>query len=233
MYARKKGVNRKAVFAIVLVVALVVVTAAIVLYSNPGGTSKGTTVKVGVKAGDTFTYALSGLSTGPVPSTISSDFGVYNDTSYYKVTVTAVNGTKVTLDTDWAFRNGTNVETPQTIDLSSGILDDQNGFYALYPADMNANQTVYPHVYQGVWINGTQSMPYSTGARQQDYYTATSLLYYTQDPTHSTQCSTYDQIQFDRATGMLTSLVSIRDYNNPQMQTEIMWTLTSCSIWQV
>ncbi len=63
-------------------------------------------------------------ATGPVPDTINPDFGIYNATQYYKVTVTAINGTKVTLDTDWVFRNGTNFDSPQTIDLASGIMSD-------------------------------------------------------------------------------------------------------------
>ena len=230
MSAKKKGVNKKVVFAIVLVAVLAVAATSFVLFS---GQKHPVTVTVGVKVGDTFTYALSGLSDGPVPSTVSADFGIYNETSYYKVTVTAVNGTRVALDTDWVLRNGTSIDAPQTIDVASGILSDQGGFYALYPADMKTNQTVYPHVYQGVWINGTSQMTYAGGTRDANYYTATSLLYYSQDPTHSTQCATYDQIQFDKQTGMLTGMISIRDYNNPVLSTEIIWTLTNTNAWQM
>jgi len=234
MYARKtKGVNKKAVVAaIVLVAVLAVGAAAVVLYSFQGHAAK-TTAKVGVKVGDYFSYELTGEANGPVPSTISPDFSIYNNTDYYKVTVTAIEGTKVTLDTVWAFKNGTTVNNPQTIDLASGILTDQNGFYALYPADMVKNQLVYPHVYSGVWVNGTDPLDYSSGSRQINYYTATGTLYYSQDPTHSTQCSTWDQVSWDKTTGMLTNLISARNYNNPQLSTEILWTLTSTNLWTV
>jgi len=230
MPAKKKGVNKKVVFAIVLVVVLAVAGASIVIFSKQKQQQPEASI-VGVKVGDFFTYALSGQANGPVPSTISTDFSIYNDTSYYNVTVTAINGTTVTLDTDWVLQNGTSIDLPQTIDLASGILGDQNGFYALYPASMNVNETIYPHVYQGVWVNGTDSTSYSSGARETNYYTATGLLYYSQDPTHSTQASTYDQINFDKQTGMLTDLVSIRDYNNPVLSTEIIWSLTNTNAW--
>lgn len=188
-------------------------------------------VKVGVHVGDTFSYALMGTATGPVPDSINPDFGIYNATLYYNVTVTAINGTKVTLDTNWMLRNGTSFDSPQTIDLASGITSDVNGFYPLYPADMTANETVYPHVYQGVKVNGTDTITYTSGARDSNYYVATGLLYYSQDPTHSTQCSTYDQINFDKQTGMLTDMIDAKDYNNPVLNTEVIWTLTATNAW--
>lgn len=231
MAIKKKGVNKKVFFAIILIALIVVGVVAAMTYSNRKNNL--VLAKVGVSVGDYFTYSLSGLSNGPVPSTVSTDFSIYNDTSYYNVTVTAINGTKVTLETDWVLQNGTSIDSSQTIDLASGITTVEGGFYALYPANMNANETVYPHVYQDVWINGTQSTSYTGGARETNYYTATGLIYYTQDPTGSTQGSFYDQIYFDRSTGMLTGLIDITDYNNPELSTEIVWTLTSSNAWQV
>jgi len=231
MAIKKKGVNKKVVFAIILIALIVVGLVAALTYSDKK--SNPVLAKVGVSVGNTFTYSLSGLSSGSVPSTISADFSIYNDTSYYKVTVTAINGTKVTLDTDWVLRNGTSIDSPQTIDLASGITTVEGGFYALYPADMTANETIYPHMYQNVWINSTKPASYTGGTRETNSYTATGLIYYTQDPTGSTQGSFYDQINFDRNTGMLTSLLDITDYNNPELSTEIIWTLTSTNAWQV
>jgi len=230
MAIKKKGINKKLVFAVLLLAVIVIGTVAATVFSNP---KHPTLVKVGVNVGDSFTYSLSGISSGSVPSSINPDFSIYNDTSYYKVTVTAINGTSVTLDTNWVFRNGTNVESPQTINLASGILSDLSGFYPLYPSDMNANQTIYPHVYNDVIVNGTSPEPYASGQRETNYYTLENLFYNTQDPTGSTQVATYDQVYFDRQTGMLTSLVDIKDYNNPELSTEIIWTLTNTNVWQV
>lgn len=233
MYAKKKkGVNKKVIVAIVLLAVIVIGVVSAVVFSTQ---NKSTPVlaKVGVQVGDYFTYSLQGYSDGAVPSTVSTDFGIYNATDYYKVTVTGINGTVVTLDTDWVLNNGTSIDTSQTIDLASGITSAEGGFYALYPADLNVNQTIYPHVYQNVWVNTTAPQEYASGTREIDSYTATGLLYYTQDPTYSTQCSTYDQVSFDRATGMLTTLMDIRDYNNPELSTEILWTLTSTNAWDI
>jgi hypothetical protein len=231
MAIKKKGVNKKAILAVMLLALIVIGVAAAAVFSNQKHPL--VTAKVGVNVGDTFTYSLSGLSSGSVPSSINPDFSIYNETSYYKVTVTAINGTRVTLDTNWVFRNGTNVESPQTIDLASGILSDLSGFYPLYPSGMNANQTIYPHVYRDVIVNGTSPEPYASGQRETNYYTLENLFYNTQDPTGSTQVSTYDQVYFDRQTGMLTSLVDIKDYNNPELSTEVIWTLTNTNVWQI
>ena len=230
MYARKKGVNKRVVVAIVLVVLIAVAAASIILLAKPNNPSA-PTVKVGVRVGDYFTYSLRGTATGPVPDTISSDFTIYNDTSYFKVTVTGINGTKITLDTEWALKNGTTIPGPQTIDLASGILGNNNGFYALYPADMSANQTIYPHLYRNVWINGTEPTQYNSGPREANYYSTSEQIYYTQDPTHSTYGSVYTQINFDKATGMLTDLFSETAYNNPQLETTITWSLSDTNAW--
>ena len=47
------------------------------------------------------------------------------NTDYYKVTITDVNGTTVSMDTLWRFINGTEITVPQTIDLSNGHKTDQ------------------------------------------------------------------------------------------------------------
>ena len=71
----------------------------------------GASVKVGVNVGDTFTYKLTGdsilfSSDASTPAYLSE----YNETNYYQVIITGVNGSVVSFDTIWQFTNGTAIQ---------------------------------------------------------------------------------------------------------------------------
>ena len=42
---------------------------------------------------------------------MSPGFGIYNETDYYKVSITGVNSTIVTMEITWKFLNGQNYDT--------------------------------------------------------------------------------------------------------------------------
>ena len=130
MYQRKKGISKKVYLAIILL-AVLIPTTAVLAYTQM--TPK--TVKVGVQVGDTFTYSLSGTSTlTGLDAVDTPNFGQYNATDYYKITITGIDKTNVTMDTVWKFLNGTEIDTPQRLDIANGNKSDTNGFWALYPA---------------------------------------------------------------------------------------------------
>ncbi len=56
MAFKKKGVNKKIVFAVILLAVIAVGVVAAVVYSNPKHTGGIGGVTVGVHVGDTFTY---------------------------------------------------------------------------------------------------------------------------------------------------------------------------------
>ncbi len=56
---------------------------------------------------------------------------------------------------------------------------------------------------------------------------------YSQDPTQSTQRILYDAIYFDQQTGMLTNFNEIQEYNNPELELEVIYSLTSSNVWNV
>lgn len=233
-YKRKKGPNKKLLIAIALVVIIAVAVAAFVYTSGkPSSSQSANSSLVGVKVGDWFTYSMLGTSTGPVPSNLVSDFGMYNATQSYTVKVVAINGTTITIDANWVFNNGTSLASSEIIDLQTGDLTNNTAnFWGIYPTDLNTGNYIYPHVYSETTVNGTDTQTYPSGARTTDYYSVSTLLSDSNDPTGSTECSAYDQIYFDRATGFLTSLENINDYNNPVVTTIITWTLVSTNAWQ-
>lgn len=231
MAFKKKGVNKKVVFAVMLLAVIVIGAVAAVVYSNQKHTS--TLAKVGVQVGDTFTYSITGSCSDVVPDVDYPGFYQLNDTQYYNVTVTGIQGDSVTLKTDWVFVNGTDIPQQQTIDLGNGSMTDSRGFSFLYPSNLKVNDPIYPQMSSKVPVNETLTQTYASGARESAYFHVSTTQVYTQDPTQTTKRYLYDQIYFDRQTGMLTSFSEIQEYTNPQLELEVIYSLRSSTVWNV
>ena len=93
------------------------------------------------------TSNLTGLDAVDTPGVFA-----YNNTDYYKITITDVNGTSVSLDTLWRFINGTEMTGKQTIDLSNGQKTNTNGFWAIYAANLNVGDLLRPNGYDGLTL---------------------------------------------------------------------------------
>ena len=232
MPVKKKGINKKLIVAIILVAIIAIAAAAIVFTHQKSSSSPSKSKLVGVQVGDTFTYSVTGSCSNPVPNTDYPGFYELNETQYYKVAVTGIEGPSVMLTTDWVFKNGTDIPQQQTIDLSNGALTDQYGFAFLYPTNLKVNNLIYP-INNTVPVNETLPQPYASGNRESDYYHVSTTQYYANDPTQSTQRTLYDEVYFDQQTGMLTSFSEIQVYNNPQLELEVIYSLTSSNVWKV
>jgi hypothetical protein len=229
MPIKKKRTHKGLIIAIALVAIIAIAAAAVVFnYQKPFPK----TSLVGLQVGDSFTYSISGSCSAAVPSSYYPGFYQLNQTQYYKVAVTAIKGSFVTLETDWVFTNGTDISKQQTIDLSNGNTTDSQGFSFLFPANLKVSDTIYPNA-NTVPVNATFSQTYATVTRQTDYFHVSTTETYTQDPTQSTERYLYDQVWFDRQTGMLTSFSEIQEYNNPEIELQIIYTLTSTNVWTV
>jgi hypothetical protein len=229
MAIKKKSKHTKVYAAIILVAILAIATGAIV-YTSQKSSHKASLV--GVKVGDTFTYNITGSCSDVVPDVDYPGFYQLNDTQYYNVTVTGIQGDSVTLKTDWVFVNGTDIPQQQTIDLSNGLTTDPYGFSFLYPTNLKVNDMIYP-INSTVPVNATLTQTYASSTRESVYYQVSSTQAYTQDPTLSTQRILYDEVYFDQQTGMLTNFNEIQEYNNPGLELEVIYTLTSSTVWNV
>jgi len=231
MAIKKKGVNKKVIFAVLLLALIALGATAAAVYSyqkHPASLSL-----VGVQVGDRFTYSITGSCSDTVPNTDYPGFYQLNETQYYNVTVTSIQGDSVSLQTDWVFVNGTDITGQQTIDLSNGVMTDESGFSFLYPSNLKVSDPIYPQMSSKVQVNATNTETYPSGTREILYYWASTTQAYTQDPTQNTQRYLYDQIYFDRQTGMLTAFSEIQEYNNPQLELEVIYSLTSSTVWNV
>jgi hypothetical protein len=211
----------------IILIAIIAVSGAAVAYSVLSIRH----YEAGVKAGDTFTYRLKGyVELTGLDASMSDGFDIYNNTDYYKITILDVtNKTTVTLQCDWKFYNGTTTTSMQTIDVATGNKSDTTGFWAIYPTNLNTGDLLRPYGFDGQVVNNTDT----SKARPFNSWHIYNEFYDTNDPTQSTLMYDYRDIFYDRASGMLTYLSDIQEYNNPQKTQTIEWTLVDSSVWQV
>ena len=231
MAFKKKGSHKKIYIAIILLVVLIVASAAVILATQ---TPSAKAVALGVHAGDTFTYHLLGTSNLTSLAAVETPgFSVYNNTDNYKITITNVQGTLVSLNTLWTFKNASAITGSQTIDLSNGNKTDANGFWAIYASNLNVGDLLRPNGFDGVTVNASSPITYSGSTRERNFMSIGGESYLATDPTHSTLRYDTTLVYFDKQTGMLETLIWITDYNNPEMREVITWTLVSSSVWAV
>lgn len=230
MLPKQRGISNKVYFAIILLVVLIVASVAII-YATTQGAAKPLTV--GLNVGDTFTYSLKGTSNLGLGAAEPSNFNQYNDTDYYKITVTDVNTTKITIATEWKFLNGTSINDQQAIDLATGLKANQNGFWAIYPSNLNVNDLLRPQGADKVRVNMTDTQTYATSIRSRNFFSMENEFFDVNDPTHNTLRYDYTGVYFDKPTGMLETLTNYQEYNNPEMVLVITWKLVSSSVWDV
>ena len=223
--------SKKVYIAITLLVLLIVVSVGVILAAKPASVKA---VVVGVHVGDSFTYHIEGASilTG-LDAVDTPAFSKYNDTDNYKITITVVNGTSVSFDSVWLFKNGTEVTGQQTIDLSNGMKSDQNGFWAVYSSNLNVGDLLRPTGFDGLTVNLTNTKTYAASTRERNFMSIDTESYLVTDPTGSTQRYDSTVVFFDKQTGMLETLTWITWYSNPEMREAITWNLVNSTVWAV
>jgi hypothetical protein len=229
MLKKQRGISNKVYFAIILLIVIIVAAIAIVFASQDSVKP----VTVGLNVGDTFTYSLKGTSSLGLGATLPTYFNQYNDTDYYKITVSDVNGSQVSLIEEWKFLNGTKVDNQQTIDLSNGNKSNMDGFWAVYASNLKVNDLLRPNGFDGVKVNMTDTQMYADSLRTRAFFSMDNEFFDATDPTHNTFRYDYISVYFDQQTGMLDTLTNYQEYNNPQMVLIITWKLISSSVWEV
>ena len=187
-----------------------------------------------LNVGDIFTYKLTGVSVlGSADAVTPDELLQYNNTDYYQVTITGINGSTVSLDTLWRFNNGTEVTSPQIIDISNGAKADPNGFWAIYASNLNVNNLLRPKGFDTLIVNSTDTQTYTSSTRQRNFWSIENVFTDITDPTGNTQRYDFMCVYFDKQTEMLDTLTNIQYYNNPQYNLIITWQLTNSTVWGV
>jgi hypothetical protein len=188
-------------------------------------------VAPGVAAGNYFTYRIIGISDliGENASSPAS-FSEINMTDWYRVTITSVSGSEVEFNTTWRFANGTEIERTGYVNVATG--DDNQVFWAIYPANLKLNDYVSPQGSDNTIVNDTETRTYASGTRQTNIMTLQNEFVDTSDPALRT-CDDYMYVHFDRATGMLVELRDMRVYSDPEVILTTEQVLIDSNVWTV
>ncbi len=230
--AFKRKRSSKTIYAAVILLVILIVSAGAIIYVVANPPPK--VVTVGVHIGDNFTYNITSTSTLiGLDAVEPPGFFQYNQTEYYKITITDITGTNVSMNTLWRFKNGTEVIGTQLLDIANGKKVDDNGFWALYPADLNVGDLLRPKGFDGLTVNRTETRVFADSTRWENFWFIDNQFFNVNDPTQSTQRYDYTGVIFDKSTGMLETLTNYQEYNNPAMKQTITWNLASSSVWVV
>jgi hypothetical protein len=231
MPLRKKSKSKKPYLAILLLAILVAATGAVLYFTQTSPTP----TTPGVKVGDTFYYTLKGFSNLVGPDAFTPAWvEQLNDTDYYKVAITGVTGTVVSMDTVWRFKDGTENSSSQSIDVSGKNPSPDAPFWGLYPANLTSNSRLRPlSSHDKTIVNSTDTRPFANSIRTINILSIENSFYDPNDPTYSTWRDDYVYVEIDKQTGMLVTYTNIQTYNNPQYSLTISWNLTNSTAWNV
>jgi hypothetical protein len=226
--------KRSRLILVLAIVSAIIIILAFIAFTQLGSQAAQDAVP-GVNVGDTFTYDIRGYYSSNDPNaTIPENFPQINMTEWFRIVVTEVSGSEVTINTTWRFSNETELNGINTIDVETGINNPIDGFWAIYASNLRANDRTRPNGPDQSTINATSPKEYSSGVtRETNTLSLVQNYYDADDPTYGTTLTEYMQADFDKQTGMLVQLSDISDYTNPGMRLALLWTLMDTNVWAV
>jgi hypothetical protein len=221
--------NKKYLAIIVLVVLLVSVIVAI--YAVQPFTPN---YEVGVKAGDVFTYQMTGVAEVPeFDIAIPENYRDVNRTDYYRVEITKVEYPVVSYTETTQFKNGTIFSFEGALNVETGANTNEGGFWGIFIANLGVGKLSRPAVPEGIIVNSTETRTYQNGDRQTNFLRAEAEFYDAEDETLSRTCNTYTFIYVDKEIGILVELTEMQIYNDPQIMLTTTWKLVDSNVLQV
>lgn len=191
-------------------------------------------VTPGVKVGDEFIYDITGSWNSDDPNaTLVEYFVELNMTEWFKITVTDVNGSKVSIDTIWRFANETEIKGTSTVNVETGIVYPTTAFWAIYASNLKENDRIRPAGPTSAVVNETITKTYPSGTREINVVSLSEIYYNADDPTYSTTWTDYMNTKFDKQTGVLVEFHNLSIYTNPEQTTTISWILKETNVWDV
>ena len=228
---------KKGYIAIIVIVILAVASVgayyALTQQPTQSDNNPDVNVTVGVKAGDTFTYSIKGIAELiSENATIPENFYDLNKTDYYKVTITNVEDSNVTLSTTWLFTNGTHYDRTETVNVAVGT--ENVDFWGIYAANLVNGSLLRPAgANDGARFNSTVTRTYADGNRSTNTLSLSTVFYDTTDPTFTKGYYAYRDLYVDAPTGMMVELQDKKIYTDPQIIETVEWKLIDSNVIQV
>lgn len=181
------------------------------------------TVPVGVSKGNTFTYDIKGLWNSSNSSlSVGHNMLQLNETEYFKVTITDVNDSDVSMHTVWAFKNGTDFEIDSKINVATGIYNYY--FWAVFPSNLNVGDRIHPYGPDQIKVNGSSTSYYNNTGRETNRFLVTGEFASTDNSSRT--YTDFMTVHFDKQTGMLVELYDSKTYTNPAYSETTIWKIT-------
>lgn len=203
------------------------------------GPSLAQTQGVGVHVGDKFVYSLtSQWSSSNQSVLVPRNLMEINGTTFFNVTVTAIQNPSLTENVSWSFKNGTSFASVAVLDVDSGNLTyyvpNAPVFEGFFYANQSAGDILRP-TGNVLFINQTISVNYpGSGVRDTNLISFTFNVLDASNTVTGTQTTTY---YIDRDTGALvrrTDQASSLDPITSFLQTAtVTWTLTETNLWAI
>jgi hypothetical protein len=224
----KKKSNKPYLIAIAIIALLAVIVAAVYISQMPAPKRD-----VGVKAGDEFTYKMTGTADVPTEDTVvPENFFDINKVEYYRVKITNVEYPMVSYTETTKFINGTSFDIDDKINVESGATMS-GGFWGVFIANLTIGSLARPEITDGVTIESTEIRNYRDGERQTNFLRAEAVFYDVDDPTLSRTYEAYTYVYFDSQLGVLVELTDIKMYSDPQVILTVKMELISSNVLQV
>ena len=186
-------------------------------------------VSPGVSSGNEFIYEVKTFYKSDNQSAIIPQKVLeINKTDYFKIEITKVDGNSISFKSIWKFINGTEIEGPGSVDISTGMAIGD--FWAISSSNMNAGNKLYPTGPDRVFINDTIIRNYeSYGDRETNLVDITYTYYDEDDPSkfHNQYSKTY----FDKQTGILIELEDLIVFPDPLTTEKLKWELIDTNSW--
>ncbi|MCL2173026.1 MAG: hypothetical protein LBH62_06860 [Nitrososphaerota archaeon] len=215
------------VIVAVVVLAVVLIAGIYVLRSHQKW-------EIGVKAGDEFTYKMTGCADVPeFDVAIPANYLDVNKTDYYRVKITNVEYPFVTYIETTQFKNGTSFSAEGTLNVENGANTNEGGFWGIFVTNLKVGSLSRPTVPEGITVNDTETRSYLDGDRQTIFLYASGTFYDTDDETLSRTYITYTYLHVDKEIGILVELKDIQMYNDPKIILTTTWELVDSNVLQV
>jgi len=221
--------SKKKYFIIIALVAVLAVVA-VAVYA----VQQSQELTVGVKAGDIFTYKMTGTveipsDDVPIPENILD----VNNVEYYRVEITNVDFPFVSYIESTRFKNGTEHSYDGTINVKNGVNTGEGNFWGIFVAGLSKGSLSRPDVINGAVVNDTETRTYLDGDRKINFLRAEAEFYDADDETLSRKYNIFTYTYFDKQIGILVELKDMRIYNDPQIMITVVWELIDSNVLQV
>jgi hypothetical protein len=206
----------KKIYTILIIIIVLVAATVAAFYLLRSSQSEGSTILVGVRVGDVFTYQIVGFADSHVEFSIPENFVDTNNTKYYRVEITKVEAPIVSYTVAWEFNNGTKHSYDGMINLENGLY---SGYYwDIYAADLTAGSLCRPESKDEPRINSTQTKSLSVGNdREINFLYSNYEAYDPTDETYTKMCYVYHYVHFDKQLGMMVAYRTMEIYNSPEI----------------